>query len=379
MRRIVGSVLAATRPKFGIANLLVVGYHLSERGLSLRDLRPTDGHLEALGTRLGSATTDSRGAFEIPLDQFDIEDQRAERDVARDGHSLRFVPLNLVTAVFSPDDPSALAETDRRALSRSAVRPGVTSEQEAFILVVEEDSVPMRATPDVDLASQVEGAYTKNAALKERLGPRQREVRKAALQRLADARENLKDFSAVPRELRKSSNYIAYGKRDLAKNGTTMQREALVAGCRRFQELSDAADRRGVDGSKKMRLVLGNEQVKALGLKIDDEGLIGQVTPGALSAVLHSAIGGASLTRTHRIDLDQLAMLQTRYGSWQPPADDSREPEPASAVQKTAPAAKTPANAPRKPRPGLATKKSTPSAAPAGDAVARASNKTSAS
>lgn len=345
MRRIVGSVLTA-RSRTGVANLIVVAYDLSSRGLALRDPRPTVEQLEAVGVRLGSDSTDQCGAFEIPLDLLDAEPQHPSSGEAAEAHRNLGRPptavvINLLVVVFAPDDAVALAGQDRRALSSSSIRPNVTSEQEAFVLMVDDSYMLVRADPGPDFATQVEEAYARSTALKARLAEKHRAIREDALERMAKAREKVADLSAIPLDLRKRSNFIVIAKRDLAGNLSKIQRDVMQEGCSRFQERADVP--------RLMRLVLNDQQVETLGLKIEGGKLTGEIKPETISGVLRSAIGGTSLTRTIRVDLAEIARLEARYLS-EPRASVPKAKRAGAAMTRPAvtPAGKTAAGTSKK-------------------------------
>lgn len=313
MRRVVGSVVSA-KSKVGVPNVVVVAYHLYDKGMSLRDPRPTDEHLEALGRRLGSAATDQRGGFEIPLDYLEALEHSSDTPTSDedDRNDARVVAqVNLKIAVFSSDSGDCLSNDDRRALASSSTRPGVVSEQEAFVLLVDDNLVPRATAPSVDLADHVTAAYNRNTSTSEKLGAHLKQIKADALVRMTTAREKVSKLSAVPLEQRTGDRHIAYGKKELAAKLPDLQKSSLRQGCAKFLAIATSAN----PPSRVMRLILDEDQVKALGLAVDkkDGGLTGAITPGTFSGVLHEAIGGASLTRVARVDLDELSRLEARY------------------------------------------------------------------
>jgi hypothetical protein len=298
VKQISGHVLVK-ETNLGIPDLIVAAYD-SGRPIQESIRRGPDGKgpsLEDAGRRIGSVLTEPDGRFVLTAE--DLEFQGNEQRP------------NLLVVVFAPEDIQDLdtpypLPPEERILYISAVPRNDAGAEEAFtirLLQAQLDHFDLKAgasSPDssVDghrLGAAIEGSWDLGDQLRDRLQPRLRQEQQKSDELQSKAREKVGNLSAIPKHLRNDgltdTSMLIAGKTALADQLKPKQEQAIANGLDRMKSRNTV-----------VHLRLTEDELKDLGLTLEDGKVVGDIRPERLTARLQEKIGGLDLVRKRGLD-----------------------------------------------------------------------------
>jgi hypothetical protein len=298
MKQISGHVLVK-ETNLGIPDLIVAAYDCG-RPIQESLRRGPDGKglsLEDAGRRIGSVLTEPDGRFVLTSE--DLEFQGNEQRP------------NLLVIVFAPEDVQGLdmpfpLPPEERILYISTVPRNDAGAEEAFtirLLQTQLDhfdlkagaSLPDSSVDDHRLAASIEDSWNLGDQLRDRLKPRLREEQEKSEEFQSKARERVGNLSAIPKHLRNDgltdTSMLIEGKTALADQLKPKQDQAVANGLDRMKSRNTV-----------MHLRLTEDELRDLGLTLENGKVTGDIDPERLTAKIRAKTGGLDLVRKRGLD-----------------------------------------------------------------------------
>ena len=309
MKQISGHVLVK-ETNSGIPDLVVAAYD-SGRPVQESLRRGPDRKgllLEDAGRRIGSVLTEPDGRFVLTSE--DLEFQGNEQRP------------NLLIIVFAPEDIQDLdmpypLPPEERILYMSSVPRNDAGAEEAFtirLLQAQLDHFDLKAgasRPDssVDdhrVAAAIEGSWNLGDQLRDRLKLRLREEQQKSEEFQSKGRERVGNLSAIPKYLRNDSltdtSMLIEGHAALRDQLKPKQEQAVANGLDRLKSRNTV-----------VHLRLTEDELRDLGLTLEDGKVVGDINPERLAARIQSKIGGLDLVRKQGLDNPSPEELIKKY------------------------------------------------------------------
>jgi len=309
MKQISGSVLVK-ETNSGVPNLVVTAYDSEKSIQEIRAKHPDQKAftLDGLGKRLGSVLTDQAGKFLLKSEDLEFPGNESRPD--------------LLIIIFAPEDIQSIEAPyplppEERILYTSVVPRADAGAEEAFVIRLLQAQLdhfgitvagPVNEN-DIDIdrvAKALESTWNLRDGLRDRLKPRLQAEQKKSEQFQSIAQEKVMNLSAIPMHLRDdeltNNKLLINGQKGLVTNLKVKQDLAIANGLERLQT------RKLV-----MRLRLTENDLKDLGLKVQDGKVVGEVDPEKLTEKVGSLINGFDLVRKRGLNNPSPEALIDKY------------------------------------------------------------------
>jgi transcriptional regulator of heat shock response len=167
------------------------------------------------------------------------------------------------------------------------------------------------------LANAIENTWKLRDSLREKLKPRLLEEQKKSEEFKEIAQAQVKNLSGIPLYLRgdelRNNQLFINGKADLAGNLQAKQEQAVTEGLERFQTRKPL-----------IRLTLTAEDLKDLGVEVEQGEIVGEVDPERLAAKVGSLIKGFDLVRVRGSNNSSPEELEQKYLVGKPASAEDR-------------------------------------------------------